>query len=94
MKLRVIVLVVLGLILFIAVLSMAQRPTIPTLQERVSKDLETERARFRPENSVDIGMAMKLITFDPPRMLNPPTPPPPQLLYPPSEETLARMSGV
>jgi hypothetical protein len=39
-------------------------------------------ARFLPQNSLDISMAMGLITHDPPTMLNPPTPGPPLLLYP------------
>lgn len=94
MKLRNIVLMGLGLVLLVAVFSMTQTPTVPTLQERVARDLKTERARFRPENSLDISMAMKLITFDPPKVYSPSTLPPPQLLYPPSAETLARMSGV
>jgi hypothetical protein len=51
-------------------------------------------ARFLPQNSLDISMAMGLITHDPPTMLNPPTPGPPLLLYPPSQETLANMCGV
>ena len=64
-----------------------------TQQERVQVDLKNEKSRFLPENSLDVGMAMKLIAHGPPRLLNPATPEPPQLLYPPSEETLARLSG-
>ena len=64
-----------------------------SLQERVQKDLSNEKARFLPENSLDIAMAMKIITHDSPVLLSPAVPQPAQLLYPPSEETLARMSG-
>jgi hypothetical protein len=55
--------------------------------------VESDRRRFRPENSLDISMAMGLVTHDPPQMLSPPTQGPPLLLYPPSAETLARLSG-
>jgi hypothetical protein len=52
-----------------------------------------ERKRFTPAESVDIAMAMKLVTHEPPRMLAPPDPQPPQLLFPPTDEDLARLSG-
>lgn len=65
-----------------------------SVEGRVQRDLKRDVARFLPQNSVDISMAMGLITHDPPSMLNPPTPPPPLLLYPPSQETLANMCGV
>ena len=64
-----------------------------TFQGEVDKAVESDRRRFRPENSLDIGMAMGLITHDPPSMLNPPSQGPPLLLYPPSAETLASLSG-
>ena len=64
-----------------------------SLQDEVAKSVESDRRRFRPENSLDISMAMGLITHAPPQMLNPPSQGPPLLLYPPSAETLARMSG-
>lgn len=54
---------------------------------------QLERKRFTPDQSVDIAMAMKLVTHEPPRMLAPPEPVPPLLLFPPSEEDLARLSG-
>lgn len=54
---------------------------------------QLERKRFTPDQSVDIAMAMKLVTHEPPRMLAPPEPGPPLLLFPPSEEDLARLSG-
>lgn len=52
-----------------------------------------ERKRFTPSESVDVAMAMKLVTHEPPRMLAPPEPGPPLLLFPPTEEDLARLSG-
>ena len=63
------------------------------LQDEMTKSVESDRRRFRPENSLDLSMAMGLITHDAPKMLNPPAQGPPLLLYPPSAETLARMSG-
>jgi hypothetical protein len=57
------------------------------------ESVESDRRRFRPENSLDLSMAMGLITHDAPKMMNPPAQGPPLLLYPPSAETLARMSG-
>ncbi len=64
-----------------------------TYADQVASAVESDRRRFRPENSLDISMAMGLITHSPPQMLNPPSQGPPLLLYPPSAETLARMSG-
>jgi hypothetical protein len=65
-----------------------------SMEARVERDRKRDVARFLPQNSLDISMAMGLVTYDPPTMLNPPTPPPPLLLYPPSQETLANMCGV
>ena len=97
MKTRVLVVgvIVLLLILSFATLGVQQGafPGVIDLPARVQRDLANEKKRFLPENSVDISMAMKLITHEPPRMLAPPGPQPPLLMYPPSEETLERMSG-
>jgi len=97
MKTRVLVVgvIVLLLILSFATLGVQQGafPGVIDLPARVQRDLANEKKRFLPENSVDISMAMKLITHEPPRMLSPPGPQPPLLLYPPSEETLERMTG-
>ena len=57
------------------------------------RDVEIERSRFSPTNSLDIAMAMKLVTHAPPKMLAPPEPSPVTLLYPPSAEDLERLSG-
>lgn len=65
-----------------------------SMEARVARDHQRDVARFLPQNSLDISMAMGLITHDPPTMLNPPAPQPPLLLYPPSQETLANMCGV
>ena len=93
MKGRTIVLLGLGVILLLVLLAMA-RPTAIGLQARVQTDLANERKRFLPENSLDIAQAMKIITFDEPNIYAPPTAQPPLLLYPPSSETLERLSGV
>jgi hypothetical protein len=66
----------------------------PSQEARVARDHKRDVARFLPQNSLDISMAMGLVTHDPPSMLNPPNPGPPLLLYPPSAETLASLSGV
>jgi hypothetical protein len=63
------------------------------VRSQVDAQIVAEKSRFTPGKSVDIAMAMGLLTHDPPQMLNPPQQGPPLLLYPPSEETLARMSG-
>lgn len=97
MKRAYVVLGVLVLLLILSVAWMGQQQlypgAVPDLASRVQADLANEKRRFLPENSVDISMAMKLITHDPPSMLAPPAPQPPLLLFPPSEETLARLSG-
>jgi hypothetical protein len=89
------VLVVL-LILTFALMGAQQQmfPGVFDLPARVQQDLANEKKRFLPQNSIDISMAMKLVTHEPPNMLAPPAPQPPLLLFPPSQETLDRMSGV
>ena len=57
------------------------------------RDVESDKKRFTPTESVDIAMAMKILTHDPPQMLAPPDTQPPLLLFPPSNEELARLSG-
>lgn len=64
-----------------------------TYQAQVLKVDAIERKRFTPEDSVDVAMAMGVLTQAPPHMLNPPQPGPPLLLYPPSAEDLAKLSG-
>lgn len=59
----------------------------------ISKDIERDHARFTPSESVDVAMAMRLVTHDPPQFLAPPTATPPLLLFPPSAEDLAKLSG-
>jgi hypothetical protein len=68
-------------------------PGVVDLQQRVQQDLANEKKRFLPQNSLDISMAMKIITHDEPSLLAPPIAQPPLLLFPPSEETLERLSG-
>lgn len=81
-------LAVLGLVVLLAIgfWSLASKST-------VASAVAQDKSRFMPENSLDISMAMGLITHDPPHMLNPPQPGPPLLLYPPSAQDLERMSG-
>jgi hypothetical protein len=99
MKRAQIVLGVLVVLLLVSVVWMGQRQQmfpglVPDLPARVQQDLANEKKRFLPQNSVDIAMAMKMVTHDPPSLLAPPEPQLPLLVYPPSEETLARLSGV
>lgn len=81
--------VVIGLILAFVYLIRGATAT-PTW---LARDIQRDKSRFEPRESVDIAMAMKLVTHDPPSMLNPPDKVPPLLLYPPSAEDLARLSG-
>ena len=59
----------------------------------IAKDIQKDHSRFTPNESVDIAMAMKLVTHEAPRMLNPPKEPNVLLLFPPSAEELARLTG-
>ncbi len=59
----------------------------------IANDIKRDHARFTPNESVDIAMAMKLVTHEAPRMLNPPKEPNVLLLFPPSAEELARLTG-
>lgn len=79
--------------LIIVFLVMVSKQATPTLMDRVNQDRAHDVARFTPESSVDIAMAMKMVTHAPPSMLNPPTPSPLTLLYPPSDTDLERLSG-
>lgn len=97
MKRQTIVLGVLAVLLVLMfVLMGAQQkmfPGVVDLPARVQQDLANEKKRFLPQNSLDISMAMKLITHDAPNILAPPVAQPPLLLFPPSEDTLERLSG-
>lgn len=59
----------------------------------IQHDIARDHARFTPGESVDVAMAMKLVTHAPPQMLNPPEKVPSLLMFPPSEETLTSLSG-
>jgi len=93
MKRQQIFLILLVFLLSIGFLYLASTPDV-SMASRVRRDRARDVARFTPQNSVDVAMAMGLVTHDPPSMLNPPTPPPPLLLYPPSADTLERMCGL
>lgn len=98
MKRQTIVLAVLVLLVALTFFWIGQKQkmfpgVVDDLPARVQQDLANEKRRFLPENSLDISVAMKLITQDPPNLLATPEPTPPLLLFPPSEETLARLSG-
>jgi hypothetical protein len=93
MKRRTLLLAGLVLLLILGFLYLGSTQDV-SMESRVARDRRRDVARFLPQNSLDISMAMGLITHDPPTMLNPPTAPPPLLLYPPSQETLANMCGV
>lgn len=60
----------------------------------IAKDIAKDHSRFTPSESIDIAQAMKLVTHDPPKMLAPPSAVPPLVLFPPSQEDLAKLSGV
>ena len=59
----------------------------------IKEDIAKDHSRFTPTESVDVAMAMKLVTHDPPHMLNPIGDQPVLLLYPPSDADLAKLSG-
>lgn len=93
MKIRTRNLLLLALVVLLVVVfafMLMPRDIAKELQDKASVD---DKKRFTPNESVDIAMAMKLITHDAPKMLNPPTDMPPLVLYPPSEEELTRLSG-
>lgn len=92
MKLKNTVLLGLGAILLILLFTLGRSQSM-TLESRVHRDLLVEKARFLPQNSIDVSQAMKLVTFEPPAPLFTPMPQPPLLLYPPSVEALERLSG-
>lgn len=93
MKRQQLILAGLVFLLILGFLYLASTPDV-SMEARVKRDRARDVARFTPEKSIDVAMAMGLVTHDPPSMLNPPTPSPPLLLYPPSQETLNRMCGV
>lgn len=63
------------------------------LQEKIASDVQKVNARFTPMESIDLSMAMKLVTHEAPQMLNPPAEVPPLLVFPPSTEDLSKLSG-
>jgi hypothetical protein len=83
----------LGLVLVVLVLFGVLSSPKTSYDDEVAKDVEKDRARFSPTNSVDLAMAMKLVTHAPPNPLAPPEPSPVTLLYPPSAEDLEKLSG-
>jgi hypothetical protein len=83
----------LGLVLVVLVLFGVLAAPKTSYDDEVSKDVEKDRMRFSPANSLDIAMAMKLVTHAPPNPLAPPEPSPVTLLYPPSAEDLEKLSG-
>jgi hypothetical protein len=77
--------VVLAVLHFAGVLK-AKNPVLA----RVDEDVIAVDKSFQ---TIDLDQAMKVVTFDPPKMLNPPDVIPPLLKYVPSAETLAQMTG-
>ena len=68
------------------------RPSL--VQRKIDMNIQKVNARFTPEESIDLSMAMKMTTHEAPQMLNPPEPVRPLLLFPPTDEDLAKLSGV
>lgn len=90
---RTLLLVALVGLLAIGFLLLASKPDL-SQDARVKQDRARDVARFTPENSIDVAMAMGLVTHEAPKVAHPALPTPPLLLYPPSAETLQRMCGV
>jgi hypothetical protein len=63
------------------------------VHEKIASDVQKVNARFTPAASIDLSMAMNLVTHEAPQMLNPPAEVPPLLVFPPSAEDLAKLSG-
>ena len=40
------------------------------LQQKIDSDVAKVNARFTPSESIDLSMAMKILTHDPPQMMN------------------------
>lgn len=83
----------LGLILLVALGFYMLTRTADVAKAIQKTDIQKDIARFSPHENLDIAMAMKIITHDPPKMLNPPSDIPPLVLYPPSDDELKRLSG-
>jgi hypothetical protein len=83
----------LGLVLVVLVLFGVLSAPKTAYDDEIAKDVEKDRMRFSPANSLDLAMAMKLVTHAPPNPLAPPEPSPVTLLYPPSAEDLEKLSG-
>jgi hypothetical protein len=82
------------LLVLAVVLAFAYITSTPNrIREKVDADIAKVNARFTPSESIDLSMAMKILTHDPPQMLNPPEKVPPLLVFPPSAEDLAKLSG-
>jgi hypothetical protein len=82
------------LLVIAIVLAFAYITFVPNrLQQKIDSDVAKVSARFTPSESIDLSMAMKILTHDPPQMMNPPEQGPPLLLFPPSSEDLAKLSG-
>ena len=79
-------------IAIIAAFAYLMAPPNP-LRQKINSDIAKVNARFTPTESIDLSMAMKMSSHDPPFMLNPPDEVPPLLLFPPSAEDLAKLSG-
>jgi hypothetical protein len=83
----------LGLVIaIVAAFAYLMTPTNP-LRQKINSDIAKVNARFNPTQSIDLSMAMKMTSHDPPFMLNPPEEVPPLLWFPPSTEDLAKISG-
>jgi H+/gluconate symporter-like permease len=90
MKNALLVLLVLGVLLGLGVLVVNNGNV---KMASIANDIKRDHSRFTPSESVDVAMAMKLVTHEAPRMLNPPKEPNVLLLFPPSAEELARLTG-
>ncbi len=83
----------LGLVLLVALGFYMLTRTADVAKAIQKTDIQKDIARFTPHENLDIAMAMKIITHDPPKMLNPPSEIPPLVLYPPGDDELKRLTG-
>ena len=62
-------------------------------EKRLFLEINRDQKRFLPENSIDLQIANKTVSFDPPDILAPPLPFPELLIFPPSSQTLYELCG-
>lgn len=87
---NILLLVLVGVVILAFAYMLVPRDIAKEIQ---AKHVVQDKKRFTPGESIDVAMAMKLVTHEAPKMLNPPNEMPLLVLYPPSADELKRLSG-